>query len=51
MNKAKATENMSMTYKPSNKFKMMMQGSFIGIARVMVGFPLEHPIDAIKVQW
>ena len=22
-----------------------------GIARVTVGFPLEHPIDSIKTQW
>ena len=30
---------------------MMLQGSLLGIGRVAVGFPLEHPIDAIKVQW
>ena len=31
--------------------KLYVQSSLIGMSRVIIGFPLEHPIDAIKVQW
>jgi hypothetical protein len=36
---------------PSDKHKFYLQSSMIGITRVICGFPFEHPIDAIKVQW
>ena len=30
---------------------MYLGSSLVGMARVCIGFPLEHPIDAIRVQW
>ena len=38
------------TYK-NDKAKIYLGSSIAGMTRVIVGFPLEHPIDAIKVQW
>ena len=31
--------------------KFYLGCSAIGVGRVVAGFPFEHPIDAIKVQW
>ena len=36
---------------PSGKAKLMLGSSLFGIGRVLVGFPIEHPIDSIKTQW
>ena len=37
------------TISEHNKF--LLSGSLVGMTRVVAGFPLEHPIDAVKVQW
>lgn len=37
--------------KITDKAKVYLGGSLVGMSRVILGFPLEHPIDAIKVQW
>jgi hypothetical protein len=44
-------ESVIKSRRPSEKHKMYFQSSMIGMTRVIIGFPLEHPIDAIKVQW
>ena len=33
------------------RVKLLLGGSLVGMTRVVAGFPLEHPIDAVKVQW
>ena len=31
------------------KVKFYLGSSIIGVARIAIGFPIEHPIDAVKV--
>lgn len=33
----------------NKKTSVLLGSSFLGVARVLVGFPLEHPIDAVRV--
>ena len=40
--------NDEMTKSPA-RFYLGSMG--IGMARVLIGFPVEHPIDSIKTQW
>jgi len=35
----------------SNKAKLFGLSSLYGIARGIVGFPLEQPLESIKTQW
>ena len=47
------TEKQLVSLKPhiSERHKFFLGGSLVGMGRVVAGFPLEHPIDAVKVQW
>ena len=35
----------------TSTIRLYLGSSALGVARIIIGFPLEHPIDAIKVQW
>ena len=35
----------------TSSIRLYLGSSALGVARIIIGFPLEHPIDAIKVQW
>ena len=35
----------------NKKGKMYLGSTLVGMGRVLVGFPLEHPLDALRVQW
>ena len=34
-----------------SRTRVYLTSSALGITRVLVGFPFEHPIDSIKTQW
>ena len=46
-------KQLAVSLKPhiSERHKFLLGGSLVGMTRVLAGFPIEHPIDAVKVQW
>ena len=34
-----------------SKLKFYLYSLSVGVMRVSIGFPIEHPIDSIKTQW
>lgn len=48
MNNTKYAE-VSALCKTQDKAKLYIGSSLMGMSRVIIGFPIEHPIDAIKV--
>ena len=48
LNKLTDTKNYS---QPVKQAKLVVGSTAIGMARVAVGFPFEHPLDSLRVQW
>ena len=42
-------EKVNGSFDATHKAKFYVGSSAIGMARVMIGFPIEHPIDAVRV--